>query len=43
MLKEKTYDVISPRVGLLYKVNPHISVYGAIATGANTPSIRNRP
>lgn len=36
--KEKTYSVVSPRVGLLYKVNPYISLYGAIATGANTPS-----
>ncbi len=36
--REKTYTVVSPRAGLLYKLAPWINLYATVATGANTPS-----
>ncbi len=36
--REKTYTVVSPRVGVSYRLFPEVSVYGTIGTGANTPT-----
>ena len=36
--REKTYTAFSPKIGLVYKLTPVVNIYGAIATGANTPS-----
>lgn len=35
---KKDYTVISPRVGVLYKLTSGINVYGNVSTGANTPT-----
>ncbi len=34
---EKTYNVLSPKLGVSYKLAPWISLYGNISTGYNTP------
>ncbi len=33
----KTWNYFSPRLGLVYKINPNVSVYGTISTGFQTP------
>ena len=36
--RDKTYTMVSPRVGLVHKLTPEISLYGTVGTGANTPA-----
>lgn len=36
--REKTYSILSPRIGISYKISPWMSLYGTISTGSNTPS-----
>lgn len=36
--KERTYNIVSPRVGVSYRLLPEVSLYGTVGTGANTPT-----
>lgn len=35
--REKTFDYVSPRIGVIYKLNKTVNLYGNISTGFQTP------